>query len=120
VVEKAIIHYVHKERQRSQNTHAHAHRKLDITTEESKVPKRLLRQRDEIVAYLEREYYPEADLLKKYDVTRVGVNFAHLKEAISFVIGGDPRTITSGLDKLKRFDLIKEIDTNRFEFKPYL
>src|SRR5262249_46302767 len=110
--------------QRLQNTHAHAQEKFHITKEEqqhSKVPKKLLNQRDEIVAFLEREYYPEADLLKRYDETTQspGVNLAHLRQAIAFVIGPDPRTVKGALGRLSCYHLIRELDTNRFEFAPF-
>ena len=121
-VENAIRYYLRIEHQRRENTHAHAQEKFHITKEEqqhSKVPKKLLNQRDEIVTFLEREYYPEADLLKKYEITRLGVNLAHLKQAIAFVIGPDPRTVKGALDRLSCYHLIKELDTNRFEFAPF-
>lgn len=118
-VEAAIRFYISYKQNQRQDTHTYAHKSFGITKEFSNVPKRLLRQRDQIVEYLEREYYIEADLLKRYGVSQRAVILTHLKEAISFVIGSDKRTVSNALQMLHKFRLMKEVSTNMFEFAPF-
>ena len=130
-LEKAARHYVRMEIQRLQNPHTHAHSIFDITSEESKVPRKILKQRDRIVKFLQDQHYGfEADLLKRLNPqqtaeTCVYVGQAQLDAAISYVVGGDKRTLNKTMKTLKCYHLIRKVGIDKFgidkfEFSPFI
>jgi hypothetical protein len=123
-VENALRYYLHIKNQQRQNTHTPTHRDFDITNE-SNVPKKLIKYRNQIVDFLEENHYGfEADLLKRLKpqttATCVYVTLQHLKIAIAYVVGDDKRTLQNYLNKLKNYNLVRVVDVDKFEFAPFI
>jgi hypothetical protein len=120
----AIRSYVRLERLHRHDTLAQTQRTFNITKEEdSKIPAAVVKSVHEMIAFLEREYYPEGNIRKEYSQETVPVHLKHLTEAIIHVrckAGGDDRTVQKWLGILRKYNLIRECSTNLFEFAPFI